>query len=587
MKLIGFMSEIINYKERKMITYKNILYIITALSNIVFTSSLLGQTNSTESKPKLILQITVDQLRGDMPLSVYNQLGQGGFRYLYEQGVVYENAHHRHANTETVVGHATLATGADPADHGMIGNIWYDKELGRVVYNIEDPQYSLIGEGGDVDKATEIDPTQKAAGTDGRSPSAILTTTFSDELALSTNGKAKIFGVSVKDRGAITMAGHAGKAFWFSKAKGEFITSTYYYDEYPQWVVEWNSKKYPMQYAGTNWELMYDKSNYTYGNHDDMPYETNLPGYGVVFPHPFGEADGKLYTTLLTASPAGDELCLKFAQELLVKEELGKDEVTDYLSISFSSTDYVGHLFGPSSLESEDNLLRLDKTLSELFTFIDKNVGLKSTLIVLSADHGAAEVPARLNEFGIDAQYFAPDSLDKTKAIQHLKAKYGIAEELISGFNHPYIYLNNEIIQQHNLDINEVSRVVAEELVKFNGIAYAVPSIDLVEGKIPDTRLYRQILRNFNSKRSGDIYIVLEPHWFVNDFDGLTVASTHGSPWRYDTFVPIIFAGHGLDAGNIFREVQTVDIALTLSKYLKIKGPSGASGKPLTEALER
>jgi len=547
-----------------------------------------GYSQSNFSKPpKLILQITVDQLRGDMPGSVYDRLGKDGFRYLYQKGIVYENAHHRHANTETVVGHATLATGADPADHGMIGNIWFDKELNRVVYNIEDDRYSLVGEGGGVDKKAELDPTQKLAGTDGRSPAAILSTTFSDELALRTHGKAKIFGVSVKDRGAVTMAGHAGKAFWFSKSKGGFVTSTYYYDAFPPWVNEWNKKKIALAYAGTSWELMQDKSKYTYGDFDDMPYETNLPGYGVVFPHPFGKADGKMFTTLLTCSPAGDELCLNFAQDLVVKEDLGKDEITDYLSISFSSTDYVGHIFGPSSLESEDNLLRLDKTLSELFAFIDKQVGLKNTLIVLSADHGAAAVPAQLNEFGIDAQYFVPDNLDKEKAIEQIKSKYGIAEELISGFNHPYIYLNNEIIEQHQLDIDEVSRAIAEELVKFKGVAYAVPSIDLVEGKIPDTRLYRQILRNFNPKRSGDIYLVLEPHWFVNDFDGLTVASTHGSPWRYDTFVPVIFAGNGLAAKTVFREVQTVDIALTLSKYLKIKAPSGATGSPLTEVLDQ
>ena len=561
---------------------------VVILSAVLFLAAANAHGQGTALRsPKLILQITVDQLRGDMPSSVYDRLEKIGFRYLYENGVVYENAHHRHANTETVVGHATLATGADPADHGMIGNIWFDKELNRVVYNIEDDRYRLVGEGGGVDKGSEIDPTQKLAGTEGRSPAAILTTTFSDELALRTNGKAKIFGVSVKDRGAVTMAGHAGKAFWFSKSKGEFVTSTYYYDAYPGWVNEWNKKKLPLAYAGKNWDLMHDKSTYTYGNFDDMPYETNLPGYGIVFPHPFGKADGKLFTTLLTISPAGDELCLKFAQELVVKEDLGQDEVTDYLSISFSSTDYVGHMFGPSSLESEDNLLRLDKTLSELFAFIDKQVGLKNTLIVLSADHGAAAVPAQLNEFGIDAQYFVADSLDKEKAIEKIKSKYGIAQELISGFNHPYVYLNNDIIREHKLDVNEVARAIAEELVKFKGVAYAVPSIDLVEGKIPDTRLYQQILRNFNPKRSGDIYLVLEPHWFVNDFDGLTVASTHGSPWRYDTFVPIIFAGNGLAAKTVFREVQTVDIALTLSKYLRIKAPSGATGAPLTEVLSQ
>ena len=260
-----------------------------------------GQGTPARS-PKLILQITVDQLRGDMPASVYDRFGPGGFRYLYENGVVYENAHHRHANTETVVGHATLATGADPADHGMIGNIWFDRELGRAVYNIEDDRYTLTGEGGGVDKDVEVDPTQKVAGTDGRSPAALLTTTFSDELALSTNGKAKIFGVSVKDRGAVTMAGHAGKAFWFSKAKGGFVTSTYYYDAYPAWVDAWNRSGFPQAYAGTNWDLLHDRSTYTFGDYDDMPWETNLPGFGVVFPHPFGAADSRMRSRITCPS---------------------------------------------------------------------------------------------------------------------------------------------------------------------------------------------------------------------------------------------------------------------------------------------
>ena len=553
---------------------------------ICFATIALGQIN-TAPKPKLILQITVDQLRGDMPRSVYDRYGEGGFRYLYEQGIIYENGHHRHANTETVVGHTTLATGSDPSDHGMIGNIWFDKELNRVVYNIEDDRYPLIGEGGGINKDLEVDPTQKVASTDGRSPSTILVTTFSDELILSNYGKSKVFGVSVKDRGAVTMAGHSGKAFWFSKSKGEFVTSTYYYDEYPEWVKEWNEKKYPLKYAETNWELMYDKSTYTYGEYDHMPYETKLPGYGIVFPHPFGSADNGYFTTFLTLSPVGDELTLNFAKELLVKEELGKDDITDYLSISFSSTDYVGHVFGPNSLESEDNLLRLDKTLAELFSFINKHVGLNNTLIVLSADHGAANVPPQLNEFGIDAEYFKVDSLDKEIALENIKKRFGVSEGLIDGYYHPYFYLNKDVIKKHKLDIDEVSRAIAIELIKIEGFAYAVPSIDLLEGNLPDTRLNRQILRNFNPKRSGDIYPVLEPHWFPNEEDGLNVASTHGSPWRYDTFVPIIFAGNGLTHDNIYREVHTVDIALTLSKYLGIKGPSGATGNPLIEVLNR
>jgi len=557
---------------------------------ILSISSLFGLQvtfSQTDSNPKLILQITVDQLRGDMPRTVYDRLPEGGFKYFYTQGVVYENAHHRHANTETVVGHTTLATGADPSEHGMISNLWYDKELKSTVYNVEDHRYPLIGSGAGVDKDTEMDPTQAAASTDGRSPSTIISTTFSDELALFTNGKAKIFGISVKDRGAIPMAGHSGKAFWFSKATGGFTTSTYYYDSYPDWAKQWNKKEKFLSYANKSWELSYDISTYIFGEEDDMPYETNLPGYGVVFPHEFGSADNKYFTTFLTLSPAGDELTLDFAKELILAEQLGTDNITDYLSISFSSTDYIGHTFGPGSLESEDNLIKLDKTLADLISFVDEKVGLDNVLLVLSADHGAPDVPGRLEKFGIDAGYFDINTIDTSAISQVFKKKFNLTGKIVSGYFHPYIYLNRDIIDKNKLDIDEVSRTLAHELQNQEGIAFAIPSIDLLEGKLADTELNRSVLRNYNPKRSGEIYIVTEPYWFINDFDGLEVASTHGSPWKYDTHVPIVFAGNGLTHQTVFRNVETVDIALTLSNYLKIKMPSAASGQPLEEVLKK
>ncbi len=540
-----------------------------------------------ESNPKLILQITVDQLRGDLPRTVLDRLPDGGFKYLYDQGIVYENAHHRHANTETVVGHTTLATGADPAEHGMIGNLWYDKELQRTVYNVEDYRYPLIGTDAGVDKNTEIDPTQAAASTDGRSPSTILSTTFSDELALYTNGKAKIFGVSVKDRGAISMAGHAGKAFWFSKAKGQFVTSSYYYESYPEWVIKWNNQEKYKEYANTSWELTNNVSSYIHGEEDDMPYETNLPGYGVVFPHNFGDSNNKYFTTFLTLSPAGDQLTLDFAKELIDAENLGSDDITDYLSVSFSSTDYINHAFGPASLESEDNLIKLDRTLAELISFVDEKIGLENVLIVFSSDHGGPDVPDRMRNFGIDAGYFDIDGVDTVSISRVIRQKFQISEKVVSGFFNPYVYLNMDVIERHNLDANEVSRTLAYELQKQEGIAFAIASIDLLEGNIADTDLNKAILRNYSPKRSGEIYIVTEPYWFVNDFDGLKVASTHGSPWQYDTYVPIIFAGNGLKHKTVFRKVETVDVALTLSNYLQIKMPSGSSGRPLTEVLEK
>ncbi len=547
----------------------------------------MSQESSRLPRPRLVLQITVDQLRGDIPWRHYEEFGEGGFRYLLDHGTVYAQAHHRHANTETIVGHATLATGADPAAHGMVGNVWLDRETGELTYNIEDPRYRLLTAGAGVDRQTEIDPTQAVAGTEGRSPAAIMVSTFSDELAIGHAGRSKIFGVSVKDRGAVSLAGHAGKAFWFSKASGEFVTSTYYYDEYPAWVTEWNEKRLPFEYGGKSWHLLRDASDYLFGDADDRPWETDFPGYGRTFPHPFGAADGRYFTTLLTLSPVGDVLTLDFALTLMEQEGLGQDDVTDYLALSFSSTDYVGHLFGPSSLEEEDNLLRLDQTLAELLAFVDEHVGLDQTLIVLSADHGAPEVPGYLAQFGIAADYIRPDTWDTAPAMEALKRRFGIGQELIETYYHPYVYLNRDAIREHDLDQAEVERAVATELVRFPGVALAVSSAALREGNFPDTELHRAVSYNFNPARSGDVYVVFEPHWFMNEFDGLAVAATHGTPWTYDTHVPVVFAGMDIPPQRLYRRVNTVDVATTLAAYLGVKPPSGSSGVPLVEVLER
>jgi predicted AlkP superfamily pyrophosphatase or phosphodiesterase len=558
------------------------------LLSILISGCLFAVTpaSAQDQPPRLILQITVDALRGDLPQRFDHMLGDGGFRYLMNDGVYYNNAHYRHANTETIVGHVSLATGSVPAAHGMVANVWYDREKDRLVYNIEDDRYRLLTAGADVDKETEIDPTQKAAKVDGRSPAAILSSTFSDELSVHYGGRSKIFGVSVKDRGAVSLAGHSGKAFWFSKATGEFVTSNYYYDEYPEWVTAWNADKPALSYAGKSWELSREPSAYLFGEDDDKSYETDFPGYGRTFPHSYGEGDDKYFTTRLTLSPAGDELTADFAKRLIDEEGLGQDEIPDYLAVSLSSTDYVGHIFGASSLEAEDNMARLDRTLAGLLNHVDKTIGLQNTLVVLSADHGQPEVPGHLHERGImDAQYFDTDALDKTPAIEALKKQFGVGEELIEMYSQPYLYLNRELIDEKGLDQAEVEAAIARELVKFDGIAAAVSSTALRTASLPDTLLNRSILRNFHPKRSGDIYLVFEPNVFISDFDGLTVASTHGSPWRYDTYVPVMFAGHGLKPGLVSREVTPYDVAPTLSTYLGIKPPSASIGEPLSEVV--
>ncbi len=537
-------------------------------------------------KPKLVLQITVDQLRGDMPSADSDKMGKGGFRYLLNKGVVYKDAHHNHANTETIVGHATLATGALPAVHGMIGNVWYDDKLQRLVYNVEDSRYPLLSADAGVNQKTEIDPTQRTAKSSGRSPSNIQVSTFSDELMIASNGKAKVFGVSVKDRGAISMAGHMGKAFWFSKKSGEFVTSEYYYDKYPEWVSNWNEAKLTKKYHQKTWQLSQPQAKYVFAKQDDQAWETNFPGFGRTFPHQYGDMNNAYFNTFLTLSPAGDELTLDFAKAVVNNEQLGQDEVTDYLSVSFSSTDYVSHIFGPSSLEAEDNMLRLDRTLAKLLKFIDKKVGLDNTLIILSADHGAAEAPDYLSTLGMKTKVVAPKSWDKTPGMQALKKQFGFDSALIKSYFHPYIYLDRDLIAKRKLSLKQVQKAVAAEVEKFDGVALAVTSSDIESGKTPQDYLHTLVVNNHSKNRSGDIYIVLEAHRFVADMEGLTVAATHGSPWGYDTFVPLIFAGYNIDDDIVYKRVSTTDIAVTLSAILGIKAPSGAQGNILEKVLD-
>ena len=559
--------------------------LLILLVSVSACAPLQAQLPAETQPPRLVLQVTVDQLRGDLPALVMDRLAPGGFRYLAEQGMWYANAHQAHANTETIVGHVTLATGAYPSRHGMVGNVWYDAEDDRLRYNIEDADYHATGGVGARDLDSEVDRSQVSR-TDGRSPRTVVTTTFSDELALFYGDEAKIFAVSGKDRGAVSMAGHAGKAFWYTTKDGSFASSTYYYDAFPQWVDDWNAQKKADAYYGKHWELSRDIAGYRYGTQDDRPYENPADlGFGRVFPHAYGDKGNRYYYTLLMASPVVDELTVDFAKALIRNEGLGRDKIPDYLAVGLSSTDYVGHTFGPASLETEDNLLRLDRTLADLFAFVDETVGLENTLIVLSADHGAPEAPEYIAEKGLNAGRINLDTLDYSELDAELEQRFGIGKEIIKMTFHPYVYLDRALIEKKGLDLAEVSRVVARGLIEFDGIGYAIPSADLAAGRVPDSApIVRQVLRNFNPKRSGDVYIIYEPHW-VPTATGDVAIVNHGSPWRYDTFVPIVFAGNGLGARRIDRPVETVDVAATLSAYMKIKPPSGSVGRPLAEIL--
>jgi len=538
-----------------------------------------------EPKPKLVLQITVDGLRADLIERYKHNFGKDGFKFLMDDGAYYTNAHFKHGNTETIVGHVSLATGAPPSVHGMVGNVWYDRSLERLVYNVEDADYHMLSTGAGVDKSTEIDPTQKTALQDGRSPSPILSTTFSDELAISSNGQSKIYSVSVKDRGAISLAGHSGKAFWFSKAQGEFTTSNYYYDEFPGWVNRWNEKKLIDQYSGKRWELSLPREEYTL-KEIDKAHKVDLAGFARTFPHPYGPSSFKYFSTMLTLSPAGDELTADFAKTLMLQEKLGQNDFTDYLAVSFSSNDYVVHMYGPESLETEDNLIRLDRTIAKLLKSVDQHVGIENTLIVLSADHGVPEASPIANRLGLkSANYFDVETLLSEQVLARLKNEFGLGKEAIRLYAQPYIYLNHDVIAKAKVKLEDVQRALAQEVSKINGIAYAITSSDVQNNRLPNERVMELVKNNYHPQRSGDVYLVFNPRSYVNDMDGLTIASTHGSPWRYDTHVPVIFAGYNVESEKISREVTPYDIAPTLSNLVGITQPSGATGQVLNEVV--
>jgi len=489
------------------------LFPVVMIPLLVLVFSACAVAGTVNEKPKLILQITIDQMRGDFPMRYKDRLEEGGFRYLMEKGTHYINTHFQHADTETPIGHAALFTGTYPAYNGIVAGNWFDMDKGKVIYNCEDDRYPMIG--------------KKPAKGKGRAPTNLLSSTIGDELVISNNSQSRVFSVSIKDRGAILPGGHTGKAFWYSKSDGSFASSTYYYKKYPGWVKKWNAKKLADKYKETSWELLHDVSTYVFGKDDDRPFEVDMFGLGTTFPHPV-KGDSKYFYASLIATPFGDELTADFAKTLIKAEKIGQGKHTDFMAMSFSVTDYIGHVFGPSSLEAEDNILRVDRLLADLFRFIDEQVGLDKTLIIVSADHGMCEAPEYMQGLGF-----------------------------------------------------EVGRLTS--------IIGAMTRTDLLKGSFAPTPVNMTILNNFHPKRSGHVHVIADQFWyFYYEMETTTkIAAIHCSPWTYDTYVPLFFAGYGIPSQRIARPVTPYDIAATIATCLEIKPPSGSVGIPLVEVLKR
>ncbi|NIM16085.1 MAG: hypothetical protein GTO45_29130 [Candidatus Aminicenantes bacterium] len=503
---------------------------------------------------KLVLMVVIDQLRADLVSRLEHRFGEGGFRCLMENGVWYKNARYRYAPTLTAVGHATIFTGAIPADHGIVGNYWIDRQTNKVISSVEN-----------------------------MSPGQLTSTTISDQLILASGSKSRVFNVSLKDRGAILPGGFLGKAFWYDRKTGQFITGPYYYKTPPQWLDEWNNLKKVDQYRNKKWELLKEISSYIYGRQDDRSEETTYTGLSAVFPHSLNYPDDQYYLQLCN-TPFADEMNLEFLIHLVNAEKVGQWSTTDLLTVSFAATDCIGHAYGPCSLEYEDNLLRVDATLENLFRFIDNTVGLRRTLLLLTGDHGVDMIPEFRHRLGMPAGRLDPKAIEK-QVNDALQKKYKTNEDFVVGFRNPSIYLNLQVVEKLKLDLPEVEGAAVEALMNMPGIGFAVGRSDLLKGNLPDTPKLKSLELAFHPKRSGNILILQEPFWFlyhVHDQD----SAMHGSPLSYDVHVPVFFCGPGIKKRAVYRLVSPRDIAPTVALKLGIEAPSGSSGKALVEIFK-
>ncbi|WP_026952798.1 alkaline phosphatase PafA [Algoriphagus mannitolivorans] len=537
---------------------------VILFSAILVSCSVLAQQKA--EKPKLVVGIIVDQMRQEYLYRFNDRYTDNGFRRFINQGFMMTNGHYNYIPTFTGPGHASVYTGTTPATHGIIGNSWYNKLLAKSIYCAEDSTVNNVG------------------GTPGNgkiSPRNMLTTTISDEMRFATAMKSKTVGIAIKDRGASLPAGHTGDAYWYDDQNGDWMTSTFYYDSLPNWVAAFNAKKRPDHYLGMTWETLFPINTYVNSLPDNNEFEGPFIGKETpTFPYQLDtlrQNNGGY--GLIASTPFGNSLTLEFALAAIEGEKLGQRGVTDMLAVSFSSPDYIGHRFGPSSVEVEDNYLRLDRDLAKLFDYLDKLLGKDQYLVFLSADHAVAEVPSYLVSKNAPGGNFNSSSA-YGQLRGYTNAKYGEGDWILS-FSNEQVFLNKDLAQEKKVDFEMLQRDIAEFALRFKGVKEAYTASDMRTKEFTQGRA-GLLQRGFNHKASGDVLLVLESGWLAGGQRG----TTHGSGYTYDTHVPIAFYGWGIKPGKSATYTSITDIAPTLAVMLGVKFPSGATGQPITEILD-
>lgn len=521
-----------------------------------------GTYPATIDRPKLVIGLVVDQMRWDYLYRYYDRYSNGGFKRLINDGFSAENTFIPYTPTYTAVGHSSIYTGSVPAITGIVGNDWYDPQLRRNVYCTEDTSVVSVGS------------TTRAG---MMSPKNLLSSTITDELRLATNFKGKVIGISLKDRGSILPAGHTPNgAYWYDGQTGDWITSTYYMPQLPAWVQDYNKLKMANKYYEQNWNTLYPVESYTQSTADNKDYEGKTRGEATpTFPHPLKLYAGKNYD-MIRSTPYGNTITLDLAKVAIKAEDLGQDNITDFLAVSCSSTDYIGHQYGPNSIEAEDTYLRLDKDLEDFFNYLDKTVGKGNYLLFLSADHGAAHVPGFMKENKLPGGV-VDDKAIVTSLNTYLESKFKIKKPVLLAMNNQLIF-NHQNPDFKQIDFTAMKSASIEYLRTLEGFADAVDLARISESTL--TAVQKQMITNgYNARRSGDIYFILQPNWF----DGGKTGTTHGAWNPYDAHIPLVFMGWNVKPGKTNQTHHMTDIAATIAAMLHIQMPSGCVGEPITE----
>ncbi len=537
-----------------------IIVFFTALC-FVGLSKIYSQTQL--GKPKLVVGIVIDQMRYDNLYRYWHNYSEKGFKKLVEQGFSFENTYYNYVPTYTGPGHASIYSGTTPKMHGIVSNDWYDVHQKKNVYCTEDNDVQTVGSNTNAGKM---------------SPKNLLVPNLSDHLKFSTNFRSKVIGIALKDRSAILPAGHsADAAYWFDRKEGVFITSNYYRKDLPEWLVQFNNQKIPDSLMKLTWNLVLPLEKYHQSSKDENAFEGKLPEEtSTSFPHKLNPHKKGKYETIVY-TPYGNELTTMLAIATIKGEKLGKNPygVTDMLCISYSSTDYVGHVFGPNSLETEDTYIRMDKTLGDLIDFLEKNIGKENFILFLTADHGVAPIPDFVQQYRFPAGHFDYQTYEKNLR-NFLIQKFG--EDFLTAYINQNVYLDETKILQKNLRIEEVEKEIVIWSLNFPNVHSAINKHNLIFNEYKEFP-FNNVQKGFYPQRSGNVVIVYKSNYFDDEY-GKT-GTTHGACYTYDSQVPLLFYGVGIPKGKSYKEALITDVAPTVSSLLRINRPAASIGKCL------